>query len=300
MKYRFLLATLLFVTPALGQGFDNVEIKTTELRPGIHMLEGRGGNIGLCSGPDGAFMIDDQFAPLTEKILAAVRGVTDEPLRFVLNTHWHGDHTGGNENLGEAGVVIVAHENVRERMSTDQFMAAFNRNVPAAPAAALPIITFTNGVTFHLNDEEIRVTHVELAHTDGDAIVHFRKANVLHMGDTYFNGLYPFIDTGSGGNIDGMLRAAEVGLRLADAETKIIPGHGPLSDRAGLVRYRDMLRSVRDRIRGMMGSRASKDEVIAAKPAQDFDDVWGGGFLSADQFVGIVYDGMRHDGEPDE
>ncbi|NNF43064.1 MAG: MBL fold metallo-hydrolase [Phycisphaerales bacterium] len=300
MKYRFLLATLLFVTPALGQGFDNVEIKTTELRPGIHMLEGRGGNIGLCSGPDGAFMIDDQFAPLTEKILAAVRGVTDEPLRFVLNTHWHGDHTGGNENLGEAGVVIVAHENVRERMSTDQFMAAFNRNVPAAPAAALPIITFTNGVTFHLNDEEIRVTHVELAHTDGDAIVHFRKANVLHMGDTYFNGLYPFIDTGSGGNIDGMLRAAEVGLRLADAETKIIPGHGPLSDRAGLVRYRDMLRSVRDRIRGMMGSRASKDEVIAAKPTQDFDDVWGGGFLSADQFVGIVYDGMRHDGEPDE
>jgi glyoxylase-like metal-dependent hydrolase (beta-lactamase superfamily II) len=165
------------------------------------MLVGSGGNIGVSSGPDGVFVIDDQYAPLTEKIVAAIRGFSDRPIRFVVNTHWHSDHVGGNENLGKMGALIVAHDNVRERMSVEQVMEVFGRTVPPSPDQALPVVTFGEAVTFHLNGDELYVFHVPHAHTDGDAIIHFRKANVVHMGDTFFNGLYPFIDLGSAGNV---------------------------------------------------------------------------------------------------
>lgn len=274
------------------QDMQDVQIQTVKVADGVYMLMGRGGNMGLSVGDDGAFLVDDQYAPLTDKIKAAIAAVTDRPIEFVVNTHWHGDHTGGNENLGEAGVIIVAHENVRRRMSVDQFQEAFGRATPAAPDAALPVITFTDAVTFYWNDDELHVFHVNPAHTDGDVIIHFVQANVVHMGDTYFNGLYPFIDVSSGGSIDGTIAAVDQVLAFVRTDTKIIPGHGPLSDVAALRGYRNMLAGVRDRIQQLISQGSSRDEVIAAKPTRDLDDKWGGGFMQPDQWVGIVYDSM--------
>ena len=285
----------LLVVPALvsAQDFDNVKIEAIPLADGLHMLTGRGGNLAVSTGADGVFLVDDQFAPLTDKIRAAIAEISGAPLRFVVNTHWHGDHTGGNENLGKAGVTIVAHENVRARLSVDQFQAAFNRTVPASPPAALPVITFRTDVTFHLNGQEVHVFHVDPAHTDGDSIVHFRGANTIHMGDTFFNGIYPFIDLGSGGSVDGLVAAADRALELADAETKIIPGHGLLADRAALVTYRDMLAAVRERLRDLIAQGKSADEAVKARPTAAFDAKWGGGFMKPDVFTRIVYSSLK-------
>jgi cyclase len=289
------LAMLVAVPVAAQRNFDSVKIETIPVTDGIFMMTGSGGNIGLSVGDDAAFVIDDQYAPLTEKIKAAIAEKTDQPVRFVINTHWHGDHTGGNEKMGQGGAIIVAHENVRKRMSSEQFIAAFDTRVPAAPAIALPVVTFADSVTFHWNGDDIHVFHVASAHTDGDSIVHFQKANVIHMGDTLFNGYYPFIDASSGGNIDGMIAAEEHVLALADDKTKIIPGHGPLADKAQLQANHDMLVTARDRIHKLMAAGKSRDEVVAAKPTADLDEEWGDGFLKPDLWVGIVYDGMTKD-----
>ncbi len=288
----WILALALWPRPAPAQNAGEVQIETLKLADGVYMLIGAGGNIGVSAGDDGVVLIDDQMAPLTDKIKAAVSEITDRPIRFVLNTHWHGDHTGGNENLGKAGAVIVAHDNVRERMSVEQLIEAFNRKVPASPKGALPVITFSDTLTFHLNGGEISAFHVPPAHTDGDSMVHFPEANVLHMGDTFFNGRYPFIDVSSGGSIDGMIEATEAALVLVDSETKIIPGHGPPGDREALVAYREMLQLVRDRIAPMVEAGTSVDEVVAAKPTADLDETWGQGFLNGDAFVRMVYDSL--------
>lgn len=285
------VAATLVALPLAAQQ-QEVEIQTVRVADGVYMLVGRGGNIGVSVGEDGAFLVDDQYAPLTPKIQAAVAALTDAPIRFVINTHWHGDHTGGNENLGRAGAVIVAHENVRKRMSVEQFIAAFDSRTPPAPAGALPVITFTLGVTFHWNADAIHVFHVNPAHTDGDAIIHFQRANAVHMGDTYFNGIYPFIDVSTGGNLDGMIAAADRVLALSDAGTRIIPGHGPLSNQPELRAYRDMLSAVGRRVRRLAREGKTREQVIAAKPTQDYDATWGGGFLQPDQWVGIVYDAV--------
>ena len=274
------------------QEMQDVQIETIQVADGIYMLMGRGGNIGLSVGEDGAFIVDDQFAPLTEKIKAAIAEVTNKPVKFVINTHWHGDHTGGNENFGEAGALIVAHENVRKRMSVEQFLEAFDRTFPASPPGALPVITFTQVVTFHWNGETIRVVHVDPAHTDGDAIIHFANTNVVHMGDTYFNGMYPFIDVSTGGSLDGMIAAADRVLAHVNAATKIIPGHGPLSNMAELREYRDMLATAQGRIRTLISQGKTADEVVAAKPTSDLDAEWGGGFMEPDVWVRIVHSGM--------
>ena len=274
------------------QNFDTVQVRAIPVAGSVYVLMGSGGNIGLSVGPDAAFLVDDQFAPLTPKIVAAVREITERSIRFVLNTHWHGDHTGGNENLGKAGALIVAHENVRVRMSTDQFLEAFNRTVPASPAGALPVVTFTDAVTFHLNDDEIHAFHVPPAHTDGDAVVHFRRANVVHMGDVYVNGGYPFIDRSSGGSIDGLIGAVARALELVDGATKVIPGHGQVSDGTGLERYHDMLVAIRDRVAQEIASGKTRDEVIAAKPTAAFDEAWGRGSRTGDQFATAVYDSL--------
>jgi glyoxylase-like metal-dependent hydrolase (beta-lactamase superfamily II) len=290
--FRYFVAVLTLAAPALAQVAEDVVIEATPVAGNVHMITGQGGNMGLCVGDDGAFLIDDQFAPLTERILATVAEITPEPVRFVINTHWHFDHTGGNENLGEAGAIIVAHENVRKRLSTDQFMEAFKRTVPASPPGALPVITFNDSVTFHWNDEEIRVIHVEPAPTDGDSLVHFRKANIIHLGDVYFNGMYPFIDTSAGGRIAGMIEAVDRALELTDDRTKLIPGHGELSGAAELRAYREMLRTVHDRMQELIADGRSRDEIIAARPTRDLDATWGRGFMKPDQWVGIVYDSM--------
>ncbi len=270
---------------AAQQDMSAVEIETIGLESDLFMLVGRGGNIGLSVGDDGAFLIDDQYAPLTAKIQAAVAAVTDQPVRWVLNTHWHGDHTGGNENLGEAGAMIVAHENVYRRMNPAEFADLIGRS-GQAPRAALPVVTFDNAVTFHWNGRHIRVTHVGRAHTDGDAIVHFPRANVFHMGDTFFNGRYPFIDTDSGGGIDGVIAAANFVLERSDDATRIIPGHGDLASPADLRAYRDMLETVRLRVAGMVAAGRTADEVVEAAPTADLDEVWG---ANSERFVRAVH-----------
>ncbi len=276
-------------TSAAQTDWDQVEIQTIDVAPGIHMLMGAGGNIGVSSGEDGVVLIDDQFAPLTPKILAAVAKISDQSVRFLLNTHWHFDHAGGNENFGKAGTLIVAHDNVRQRMSAGGLIDFFANDLPPAPNAALPVVTFDQTVTFHLNGEEIHAFHVPPAHTDGDSVIHFRKANVVHMGDLYFNGFYPFIDYSSGGSVDGVVAAVDLVLAMIDDETRVIPGHGPLSNRAELAAYRDMVSGVRDKIAPMVSAGKSLEDVIAAKPTTAFDEKWGQGFIPPEGFVKIVY-----------
>ena len=277
---------------AAQQNLDTVRIQTLPVASGVYMLLGSGGNIGVSVGEDAVFLVDDQFAPLTQKIVDAVKALSDKPIRFLLNTHWHFDHTGGNENFGDAGVVIFAHDNVRQRMSVDEFIARLNRSVPASPKAALPVVTFNDVVTFHLNGEDIHCFHVPPAHTDGDAVVHWIKANVIHMGDVYFNGFYPFIDVGSGGSVNGMIDAVAKALPLINDQTKVIPGHGPLSNKAELMAYRDMLVGVRDKVRTLVAQKKSLQDVLAAKPSAQFDDKWGKGFMKPDDFIGIVYESL--------
>lgn len=291
--YNKHLATLacalgMICTAAAAQDFSKVEIKTTRIGETTYMMEGAGGNLALSVGDDAVFLVDDQFAPLSERISAAIAKITAKPVKFILNTHWHYDHTGGNENFGKAGSLIVAHENVRKRMSSEQFIEFMRTTVPASPAVALPMVTFASSVTFHVNGEEVRAVHVPRAHTDGDAIVHFARSDVIHMGDTYFNGMYPFIDTSSGGTIDGMVAACDRALAIAGDATGIIPGHGPLSNKAQLRLYRDMLATVAARIRKMMADGRKLEEITASDATADFDEKWGKGFIKADKFREMV------------
>jgi len=280
---------LLSVSSAIGQDYDKVQIKTVKTSGNVYMLMGSGGNLGVLVGDDGVFLVDDQFAPLTKKIKDAIGKISDKEIRFLINTHWHFDHVGGNENLGETGSVIIAHENVRKRMSTDQFIEFFQKKVPASPKVALPIITFTQDLMFHLNGEDIHVFHVNNAHTDGDSIVYFRNSNVIHTGDIYFAGIYPFIDTSSHGSVNGVIDAAQHILSIIDDNTKVIPGHGSLSNKAELSAYVDMLISMRAKITKQISDGKTLEEIQKTKPAQKFDEKWGHGMLTSDKFVQILY-----------
>jgi len=253
------------------------------------MLEGAGGNIAISAGNDDVFMIDDQYAPLTPKIRAAIATVSPKPVRFLLNTHWHGDHTGGNENMAGAGAIIVAQDNSRARMTKEQFIKAFNMKVPPSPAAALPVVTFSESLTLYLNGDSVRATHFRNAHTDGDVVVTFQHANVVHMGDIFFNQMYPLVDLSTGGSIDGIIAAVERMLATTNSTTKFIPGHGPLGGRADLVSYRNMAKTIRDRVARSISQKKTLDQIVASKPTADFDDKWGKGFLKPEMFVGILY-----------
>jgi cyclase len=274
---------------AQGEDYSKVVVEAQKLAEGVYMVTGAGGNIGASVGEDGIALIDDQFAPLTPKIQEALAKLSNKPIRFVINTHWHGDHTGGNENFGKAGAVIVAHENVRKRMSEKQFSQFFNRESPPSPKEALPVVTFTQDVTLNFNGETLQVFHVDNAHTDGDALIYFRNANVLHMGDTFFNRMYPFIDAGSGGGIDGAIAAVDKVLGMVGAETKIIPGHGPLGTRPDLENYRAMLATLRERVTRLIRDGKTLEQVLAEKPIADLDATWGKGFFKPEQIVQMVY-----------
>ena len=288
-----LISLAVFSSAAFAQNFDKVEIKTQKLNDSTYMLVGAGGNMGLSIGEDAVFLIDDQYAPLTPKIEAAIKALSQKPVTFVINTHWHGDHAGGNVNMGKAGALIIAHDNVRKRLSSDQFNELFKSSTPPMAKAGLPVVSFSQDVTFHLNGEEIFAFHVPKAHTDGDAIIHFRKGNVIHTGDTYFNGLYPFIDYSSGGTPDGVIAAADRVLAIADDNTKIIPGHGPLSNKAELNVYREMLATVTGRIKALLKQGKKLDDILAAKPTADFDERWGKGFLAPPKFVEMLVSGLQ-------
>ncbi len=278
--------------PATAQrDFSQVEIRTERVADGLYVLFGAGGNIGLSVGEDGAFLVDDQYAPLTEKILAAVEEIAGEPVRWVLNTHWHGDHTGGNENLGRGGALIVAHENVRRRLNPAEFADVAGRSRQSAPEG-LPVVTFNDRMSFHWNGEDIRVHHMPNAHTDGDAVVFFAHADAVHMGDTFFNGRYPFIDVDSGGGVDGILAVADHVLAHATDDTAIVPGHGEIADRTSLRAYRDMIATVRGRVSDMIAEGMTEDEVVAAAPTADLDPDWGD---ASERFVRGVYVSLARD-----
>jgi len=271
------------------QDFDTVQVRSQRVAEGVYMLTGAGGNIGLSIGDDAVFVVDDQYAPLTPKILAAIAQLTNKPVRFNVNTHWHGDHTGGNEAMGKTGALLVAHDNVRRRMSSEQVIEFFQRTVPASPAGALPVITFSDTVTFHINGDDVQAFHIAHAHTDGDAFIVWRKANVVHAGDVFVLYGFPFIDLSSGGSIDGLIAATDVLLTLGDDNAKIIPGHGGLSDRAAVREYGKMLKTVRDRVRQQKAAGRSLAQTLATRPTAEFDAGWGTGFIKPDQFVAMVY-----------
>jgi cyclase len=271
---------------------QQVTFRTEKVAGNVHVLFGSGGNIGLSVGPDGVLMIDTQFANVADRVKAEIAKLSPQKPKFIFNTHWHGDHTGGNEPLGSAGAVIIAHDNVLARMSTEQFMAAFNQRVAPAPAAARPVVTFPTRTTFHLNGDVVQVVHVENAHTDGDSIVHFTNANVIHTGDAYMKDVYPFIDVGSGGSIDGFIASADAVLSRSDASTKIIPGHGALANKADMQRFHDMLVTVRGKIQALIDQGMSENEVVAAKPTAEFDAAWGQGFMNPENFTRFSYQSL--------
>jgi cyclase len=271
---------------------SKVTLKTTPLTGNISLIEGAngfaGGNVAVIAGDDGLLVIDDELEPLTPKLRTALAAFK-KPVRFVVNTHWHGDHTGGNAALGGGGAVIVAHYNVRKRLSTEQFMdlMGMKRTIPPSPAAALPVVTFNDDLTFFFGGDEIHVFHVAPAHTDGDSVVHFKKANVIHMGDTLVGG-YPIVDSGSGGQLDGFVAAADQVLAIADDATKIIPGHGPVMTKADLKDWRDMIVTVRARVAKLVAQKKTLAEVQAAKPTAEFDAKHQG-MVPPDFFVEVAF-----------
>jgi cyclase len=286
-----ILAAMAFTAGAAGaqqQDFSKVEIKATKIGNSFYTLEGQGGMIGALVGPDGVFLVDSQFAPLTDKIVAAVKQISDGRIRFLVNTHVHGDHTGGNENLGKLGVVILARPELRQRLARPN-PGANGAPVAGAPPAALPIITYTAPVDVHMNGEDIRLIPVPAAHTDGDTMVFFPGQDVLMMGDFFRTLGYPNIDRANGGSLKGMLDGLQAAIDLAKPTTKVVPGHGAMTDRAGIVAHRAMIIAIRDRVARLVQQGKTQEEVVAAKPTSDYDAHVPGVGTTGDRFLGQLY-----------
>jgi glyoxylase-like metal-dependent hydrolase (beta-lactamase superfamily II) len=275
-------------TPQRPPQFDP-EIRTVKLTDQLYLLQGAGGNVAVFVWNEGVLLVDDKIAAVSARVKAAIASITPKPIRFVVNTHWHPDHRGGNAALAGDGAVIVAHENVRRRMSVDGFIAVFGRKQPASPLQALPIVTFTSDVTFHLGDEEISIVHVDPAHTDGDSFVRFRRANALHMGDCFLNGSYPVIDYTNGGSYGGTIAAADAALRMADRGTRIIPGHGAVSNVRELREWRDMLAMILERVRKSGASGKSLEQVKRERPTREWDGGLPDSFVTSDHVVEEAY-----------
>lgn len=270
------------------QAIEDYDIETVPLADGLHMLVGPGGNIGLSVGPDGVFMVDALYSVLYDKIMAAIREVSDAEVRYLLNTHFHYDHADGNVAFGEAGAVIVGHENTALNFVGDQELAFIPTVSDPLPEAGRPTLTFTDSVTFHFNGDEIVAFHPGPAHTDGDVIVHFRHADVLHMGDIVFSAGYPYIDIYHGGSIGRMIAVVDDVMEWIDENTRIIPGHGPVTDREGLRAYRDMLATVRDRVQEAVEDGMTADEAVAAGLTTDLDERWTQG-MGSEVFIRLVH-----------
>lgn len=265
------------------------KLDITNVAENLHMLSGSGGNIGLLTGPDGTFLIDDQMAPVAPLLLKTIKSLGGDNPRFLLNTHYHFDHTGGNEAVGISGATIVSHHNVRKRLAEGSRISAFDAETPPAPAIALPIVTFSKSMHFHINGDTLRSVHFPRAHTDGDSVIYFEGANVLHTGDIFFNGLYPFIDTENGGSLVGTIAAVQKLIETTDDDTKIIPGHGPLATRADLIAYQDMLTFANASFRDLKKEGKTVEEAVAANPLEDYDATWGGKLFTTDKWIGLMY-----------
>jgi len=269
---------------------DEVKFKPVQVTESITMLAAKGGgNVGVFVGNDGTFLIDDQFAPLTPKLLASIKSLGGTVPKYLINTHYHGDHSGGNENLGNEGAIIVAHDNVREILKKGSYIKTFDMKQPPLKKEGLPSITFAEEIKFHLNDDTVQVFHTPNAHTNGDGIVHFTKANVFHAGDVFFNGFYPFIDVDHGGSLKGMIAAVDQLLLKVNADSKIIPGHGPLASLNDLKNYRAMLVTVNERLGELKKAGFNLEEALSKKPLAELDAAWGKGFFSTDDFVKMIY-----------
>jgi len=283
-----LFCLLLSCTVFSQQNFDSVVIKTTKITNSVYMLEGAGGNIGVLIGEEGIILVDDQFGPLSEKIKNALKAISDKPVKFVINTHYHGDHAGGNVNFGNDGAIIVSHENTRKRLSADQFLATFKTEQKATPYEGLPKITFTESVTLNLNGETVQIFHVKNAHTDGDAIIYFKNANVIHGGDVFVRYGLPFIDQENGGNIDGMILGSEKILTTANDQTVIIPGHGQLAKKKDVLEYKNMLQTVRARVADGIKKGKSFDAIVTSDPVRGYTAVF-----DKAAFVNTVYKSLK-------
>jgi glyoxylase-like metal-dependent hydrolase (beta-lactamase superfamily II) len=270
-------------------GAATTPIKTTKLYDNVFLLQGAGGNMAVQTGPDGKLLIDSSFSTAVPRIREALDALGKDPADTLINTHWHIDHVDGNEGMHSAGFRVVAHRATRDRMSTPQEIKLLKMTFAPSPAAALPSVTFDDSLHMFHNGDSIDLAHFDPSHTDTDIFIHFHNADVLHLGDIWFNGVYPLIDESSGGNINGMIHGSEKSLSLAGPGTKIIPGHGPLGTKAQFQQYHDMLAGIRDRVAALKSSGASEQETIAQKPSASYDAVWGKGGMTPDVFVGIVY-----------
>ena len=287
-KILLLTISLLFAISAHAQtDFSKVEIKATKVAGNVYMLEGAGGNIGVSVGDDGLLIVDDQFAPLADKIRAALKGIADKKLRFILNTHWHGDHTGGNVVFGPEAT-IIAHDNVRKRLATEQKSTVFNSTTPPSPKEALPVITFNDSLSVHFNGEDIRVIHFPHGHTDGDSVIFFSTSNVVHLGDDFFAGRFPFVDLESGGSVEGLVKNIGELVGKIPPGAKLIPGHGPLSTLDDLKSYHRMLQQTTEIVRQKIAAGKTLDQIKTEGLPAEWAP-WGTGFIKTDRWVETIY-----------
>lgn len=291
MKKPLFLLLFLFSIRAMAQpNIETATISTIKIKNHIHLLQWTGaGNMMLLSGKDGNILIDDQFAPLSEKINTAIQAVSKGPVKFLFNTHYHGDHSGGNENFAKMGATIFAHENVRARMALDSTKIRFRQKPKPTPQAAWPVITYKEGMTLHLNGEDVILFHVDNAHTDGDVLFYLVQSNVLHTGDCFMKDRFPFIDNNSGGSVDGWLNAVARALTLIDDETVIIPGHGDLATKKDYRTVRDAVMALRDAVRKEVKANTSLDGIIAKNLTKDYDTTFGSGFIKGEALIRTIY-----------
>jgi cyclase len=287
--YLLLLAFFALAATAQDRDFSKVEVKAQKVAGNVYMLTGAGGNIGVSVGEDGVVIVDDQFAPLAPKIKEALKGISDKPIKFVLNTHYHGDHTGGNEVFGREAP-IIAHDNVRKRLASGS--KVFGNATPPAPKVALPVVTFGDRVSLHINGEEVRAVHFPNGHTDGDAVIYFTGSNVVHMGDDFFNGTFPFVDSENGGSVKGLIADLEKVLSTLPDDVKVIPGHGPLSDKPGLRKFADAMKGTWDAVAAGVAAGKTLDQLKSEKVLAQWDAM-GQGFIKTDAWIERIYHEMK-------